>query len=152
MKAPLAGPAGVLGPRSAGRTPIRSRAVWPVPAAVLVAAFALGPAGLVAEAGAGVKALQGRQWTATHIRGVAQVLPSATTATFGAEGRLGGNAGAITIDPRIVVTEMAGLPELMAQEQACLEALPRAATWAIEEGELWLRDADGAPLARFAAP
>lgn len=114
--------------------------------------------------------LTGRQWSAVGLTdGLGGLVPlvaqSRVTAEFAADGRLGGNAGvnlygtrytlgeagAIAIDPRIVATAMAGPPDVMAQEQAYLEALPRAATYTIEGGELWLRDAAGTPLARFAA-
>ena len=269
--------------RSVHRTRVTARLAWSFPLLFLMAVCALGAPGLVSDASAAAKGLDGRLWTATQIKGVAHVVPSAPTATFAgpavtgsgginfysaacrttkkggihisrlvatkiggaaaaeaqertffkalekaakykvsgdtlelrgsggvllarftakrpadltgklwsangvtddkggltslvsgsritleffAGGKLGGSAGvnlygasytagdggAITIGPEIVATTMAGDPDVMAQEQAYLDALPRAATWAVHDGELWLRDAGGAPLARFAAP
>ncbi len=115
--------------------------------------------------------LTGRLWSANGITdgkgGLKSLVPGSTiTLELLAGGKLGGGAGvnlyegsytagaggAITIGPEIVATAMAGAPDVMAQEQVYLDALPRASTWAIQDGELWLRDAEGAPLARFAAP
>jgi len=39
----------------------------------------------------------------------------------------------------------------MRQEAASLAALPQIATYAIEGGDLWLRDADGAAPAHYVA-
>lgn len=124
---------------------------------------------LIAFVAAPSTALTGRTWSALAIAdGEGGLRPlsagSAITALFGTDGRLGGRAsvnqygtaytsgpgGAIAIDPQIVTTAMAGPPELMAQERAYLESLPRVATYLVEGDELWLRDAAGAVLAHFA--
>lgn len=276
-------PLGVTMSRSVLRTLATARLAWSVLCLTLLAACVLGAPGLVADAAAATKGLDGRLWTATYIKGVGHVAPSAPTAMFAgpavtgsggvnfytaacrtskkgvihvtnlvstkiagspkaeaqesaffkglekaakykvsgdtlelrggggallvrftakhpseltgrmwsadgvtdgngglktlvpdsritleflAGGKLGGNAGvnlygasyttgdagAITIGPEIVATAMSGAADVMAQEEAYLDALPRAATWAIQDGVLWLRDAGGAPLARFTAP
>lgn len=90
---------------------------------------------------------------------------SRITAVFGDDGTLGGSAGvntysttytagedgSMTIAAQIAATEMAGPQGLMAQEQAYLAALPQTATYSIEGDQLWLRDADGAAIAHYAA-
>lgn len=115
-------------------------------------------------------ALAGTAWSAVALAdgegGLRALAPSSEiTAVFGADGRLGGCAGvnlygtscsagdggALTVDPRIVSTAMAGPPEPMAHEQACLSSLPRTASHLFVNGELWLRDAAGAPLVRLVA-
>lgn len=131
-----------------------------------------GPHGglLVAFVASPAPSLTGRRWSALAVAdgegGLRRLVAgSEITAQFGTDGRLGGRAsvnqygtvytigpgGAVAIDSRIVSTEMAGPPELMLQERAYLESLPRAAAYLVEGDELWLRDAGGAVLAHFAA-
>jgi len=125
----------------------------------LVIAFVASPAGLLA----------GTSWKAVEVTGAEGglnplIAGSEITAVFGTDGRLGGRAsinhygttyeerdgGALTIDPRIISTLIAGPEELMAQEQAYLAALPRVTAYEIAGDGLLLRDARGAPLAHFA--
>ncbi|HEX2988200.1 MAG TPA: META domain-containing protein [Chloroflexota bacterium] len=87
------------------------------------------------------------------------------TAIFGADGTLSGSGeinsystkyttaanGAMTIDPQIISTKMAGPDNYMGQESAYLAALPKTATYAIYGDQLTLRDASGAELAQFTA-
>ncbi len=126
---------------------------------------------LLTMAGSSPDALTDRTWKAVELADATGVLQplvagSEITAVFGTDGRLGGRAsvnlygttytasadGSLTVGPDIVATEMAGPPELMAQEQVYLSALPRAAWYLVVGDALWLRDARGTLLARFAAP
>ena len=113
------------------------------------------------------RTLEGTEWDAlayNNGKGALQSLAesSAITATFGSDGTLAGNAGVnrysttyttsgdtMSVDAQIVSTKMAGPEELMKQEAAYLAALPLTATYTIEGDELWLRDPDGAALARL---
>jgi heat shock protein HslJ len=115
-------------------------------------------------------ALTGTTWKAlayNNGKGALQSLAAGSeiTAVFAEDGSLGGSAGvntysttytteadgAMTIDAQIAATQMAGPEEFMTQEQAYLAALPQVATYSIEGDQLWLRDADGAALAHYAA-
>jgi heat shock protein HslJ len=114
-------------------------------------------------------ALEGTEWQALAYNNGKGGLQSVAadgeiTALFGADGSLAGNASVnqysttyttsgetMTIKAEIMTTKMAGSDELMAQEAAYLAALPKTATYAIEGDELWLRDAEGAVLAHYAA-
>lgn len=115
-------------------------------------------------------ALTGTTWKAlayNNGKGALQSLATGSeiTAVFAEDGTLSGSSGvntysttyateadgAMTIDARITATEMAGPEEFMTQEQAYLAALPQTATFSIEGDQLWLRDADGAALAHYAA-
>lgn len=114
--------------------------------------------------------LTGTEWNAiayNNGKGALQSMaaPSTITAVFGTDGSLTGNASInqytttyttsgqdqMTIDAQIASTQMAGPDELMTQEAAYLAALPKTATYTIEDDELWLRDADGAALAHYTA-
>jgi heat shock protein HslJ len=114
--------------------------------------------------------LTGTEWQAlayNNGKGALQSLAadSVITATFGDDGTLAGNASInqysttykvsgqdqMTVDPQIVTTKMAGPDELMQQEAAYLDALPKTATYTIEGDELWLRDSTGAALAQYVA-
>lgn len=114
-------------------------------------------------------ALEGTEWQALAYNNGKGGLQSVAadgeiTAIFGVDGSLTGNASVnqysttyttsgetMTIKAEVVTTKMAGSEELMAQEGAYLAALPKTATYAIEGDELWLRDAEGAALAHYAA-
>ncbi len=61
------------------------------------------------------------------------------------------DAGKIAISPAIASTEMAGPEDLMAQEEAYLQALPRATTYKVEGSRLMLRDSAGAAIAEYVA-
>ena len=89
---------------------------------------------------------------------------STITAKFGEDKSLSGNAGVntyrgtytadagkIEIAPAITSTMMAGPEDLMAQEQAYLQALPRATVYKIEGSRLMLRDSTGAAIAEYVA-
>ena len=113
--------------------------------------------------------LTGTEWDAlayNNGKGALQSLAasSAITATFGADGSLAGNASinqysttyttsgdTMSIDAKIISTQMAGPEDLMQQEAAYLAALPKTATYTIEGDELWLRDSGGAALAHYVA-
>ena len=113
--------------------------------------------------------LEGTEWHAlayNNGKGGLQSLAaaSAITAKFGADGSLVGSAtvnrysttyttsgDTMSIDAKIVSTQMGGPADLMQQEAAYLAALPKTATYAIEGDELWLRDASGAALAHYVA-
>ena len=113
--------------------------------------------------------LTGTEWDAlayNNGKGALQSLAasSAITATFGADGSLAGNASinqysttyttsgdTMSIDAKIISTQMAGPEDLMQQEAAYLAALPKTATYTIEGDELWLRDSSGAALAHYVA-
>jgi heat shock protein HslJ len=115
-------------------------------------------------------ALTGTTWKAlayNNGKGALQSLAAGSeiTAVFAEDGTLSGSSGvntysttytteadgAMTVEGSIAATEMAGPEEFMAQEQAYLAALPQTATFSIEGDQLWLRDADGAALAHYAA-
>ena len=114
-------------------------------------------------------ALEGTEWDAlayNNGKGGLQSLAksSAITAKFGSDGSLAGNAtinqysttyttsgDAMSIDAKIISTQMAGPADLMQQEAAYLAALPKSATFTIEGDELWLRDSSGAALAHYVA-
>ncbi len=115
-------------------------------------------------------ALTGTTWKAlayNNGKGALQSLAAGSeiTALFAEDGSLSGSAGVntystayttetdgvMTVEGPIAATQMAGPEELMTQEQAYLTALPQTATYAIEGDQLWLRDADGAALAHYAA-
>ena len=124
---------------------------------------------LVRYAVAQPTALEGTEWDAlayNNGRGGLQspAKSSAITAKFGSDRSLAGNAtinqysttytssgDALSIDARIVSTQMAGAADLMQQEAAYLTALPKTATHTIEGDELWLRDSSGATLAHYVA-
>jgi heat shock protein HslJ len=113
-------------------------------------------------------ALTGVTWQAIFYnngRGAAvSVLDGSTiTATFGADGRMSGSAGcnryhaaytvegsSITIQAPASTRMACSEPEgVMQQEQAYLNALPTAATYAIHGEQLELRTAEGALVASF---
>ena len=64
-------------------------------------------------------------------------------------GKYTAQSGAMTIDPAIVTTRMAGPADVMAQEAAYLAALPKATTYKIEGKQLTLRDPGGAAIAQY---
>ena len=114
-------------------------------------------------------ALEGTEWDALAYNNgkdalVSLAAGSTITAKFGADGSLAGGAsinrystayttsgGAMTIDAKIVSTQMAGPADLVQQEDAYLAALPKTSTYSIEGDELWLRDPTGAALAHYVA-
>ena len=114
-------------------------------------------------------ALEGATWQAlayNNGRGALQSLAADTsiTAVFGADGSLSGNASVnqysttystsgetMSVDEAIATTKKAGPQGAMEQETAYLAALPLTATYTIEGGELWLRDAEGSALAHYRA-
>jgi heat shock protein HslJ len=124
---------------------------------------------LVSYAAVQPTTLTGTEWDATMFNngrgGLEGIAASSTiTAKFGSDGSLAGNAtinqyhttyttsgDGMTIDAKIVATQMAGPADLMAQEAAYLAALPRTTTYTIEGDELWLRDATGAAQAVYVA-
>jgi len=113
--------------------------------------------------------LVGTDWKCTMYNngrgGFQSVIPTSTiTAAFSDDEKLTGNAGVntyngsytadsgkMTINPAISATMMAGPEDLMAQEQAYLQALPKAATYKIEGSRLMLRDATDAAIAEYTA-
>ena len=105
--------------------------------------------------------LPGTKWDATGYNNGKQAVvslaaDSTITADFGTDGSVSGKASvnqysapytvtgdAIKFGPA-TSTQMAGPPELMAQETAYLAALERATTWKVSGGRLELRDSSGA--------
>jgi heat shock protein HslJ len=112
--------------------------------------------------------LPGSSWNVTSYNngkgGVTTLVAgSDLTFEFGEEGTVSGTGGVnryngpytvdgsdISIGP-LALTEMAGDPELMEQEQAFVKALETSAQWKVTKGELELRDADGSAMV-FADP
>jgi heat shock protein HslJ len=142
---------------------------WPI---ILIASAVILTLFVVVIAGCGSSgtsndsnALEGKTWKATQISGVSSVLTtpgSAATAKFAA-GTITGSAtintysGSYTTGPSnaiqissVVSTQMAGAPDAMAQEQAYLAALQKAATYKISGDSLTLLDSTGATLVQYA--
>lgn len=110
---------------------------------------------------------QGTTWNALAYNNGKQALvwlapSSAITSVFGEDGTLSGDASVnryatgyttsgetMIVDAAIATTKKAGPDELIQQEAAYLAALLKTATWSVEGDDLWLRDADGAALARY---
>jgi heat shock protein HslJ len=112
------------------------------------------------------KALEGKSWKATEIAGVKSVLSTKgneATAKFAA-GRVSGSAtvnnygGPYTTGPgntieigSLVSTQMAGPADAMAQEQAYMAALQKAATFKVTAESLTLLDDKGKVLVKYQA-
>jgi heat shock protein HslJ len=111
------------------------------------------------------KSLEGKTWKATEIAGVKSVLttPGSTATAKFAAGRIAGSAtintysGSYTTGPgntmqigSLMNTQMAGPADAMAQEQAYLAALQKAATYKVTSDSLTLLDSKGATLVKYA--
>lgn len=115
-----------------------------------------------------VPPLEGTSWsciTFTTAGGVPTEVPAGTpiTAEFSTDGRVSGSAGvntynttyqtdgdAITIDPNVVTTKMAGPQEAMDRESDYLLTLPEAKRYSVNaDGELILFGAAGNTIARY---
>ncbi len=112
------------------------------------------------------KALEGKSWKATEIAGVKSVLSAKgneATAKFAA-GRVSGSAtvnsygGPYTTGPgntiqigTLMSTQMAGPPDAMAQEQAYMAALQKAAAFKVTADSLTLLDDKDKVLVKYEA-
>jgi heat shock protein HslJ len=113
-------------------------------------------------------ALPGTSWNVTSYNNgkgavTTPVVDSELSLEFGEDGTVSGTGGVnryngpftvdgdgIEIGP-LALTKMAGEPELMAQEQAFVEALEESTQWKVAREKLELRDADGSAMV-FADP
>ncbi len=105
--------------------------------------------------------LAGSEWVSVEIAGTALPPESRAMLQFGAEGKVGGNAGCnrfsggfavtdgtIAFGPMAVTRKMCP-PEMMAVERAFLAALAGSAGYARDGIALELRDAGGAVVMRL---
>jgi heat shock protein HslJ len=133
-------------------------------AGILVLATGLVAACAATEPADDARSLEGKTWHATEITGVTSVLTeegSEATAIF-SDGQVTGSGtvnrfratystrpgNEITIS-QAASTQMAGPPDAMAQEQAYLAALHRAATYEVSGGSLLLLDDQGRTLVAY---
>lgn len=105
--------------------------------------------------------LAGRTWTLAEIEGQPVAAPGRTTLGFVEDGRVAGDAGcnryagpveiedgAMTFGA-LMATKRACEPAVLEQEVRFFEALRQVAAWRLENGALFLLDADDRSLLRF---
>jgi len=149
---------------------IASGRVWPMTttrtliglASVVAVAFVAGGCGSDDAAGVtDASAVEATSWTLEEISG--EAIPDGVEVTLEYDGeRISGNGGCnqysggatfddgtVTIDAELMSTMMACEDPAAAVEGQYLEALPRAAGFVVEDGELRLTDGDDEPLLTF---
>lgn len=102
-----------------------------------------------------------KKWTVTEVAGTSVIEESRASFTFTESGGYGGNAscnsmsgraefgpGEVTLHPGIM-TKMACMDPVMAQENAVVQALETTKSWALDDEELIFYGADGTPVMRF---
>jgi putative lipoprotein len=131
-------------------------------AVLLIAATAATPAAMAADENQ-PGGLFGIEWHVTELAGMAPIADHIPTLTLESNGRAGGNTGCniyfamATIDAAAIrfsepgTTYIACAEEVMAQEQAYLEALGQAAHYRLDGAGLELLDSHGVLLVRYVA-
>lgn len=132
------------------------------PAAPVVVLAALAAGSCAALAGGEPPAgLDGSAWVLASLPGREATAAAPATLTF-RDGRAGGTDGCnrygtgytargaeLLLDPRATATQMACAPAVMEQGAAFVAALVATRRYAVVDGQLELRAADGTPLARL---
>jgi heat shock protein HslJ len=162
----MAGPENLMGAEQAYIALLRGCDGWAVDGDRLTLSTG-GETSLVYEKSAEV-ALPGTSWAVTNYNNgkdavTTPVAGSDLTIEFGTDGTVTGSSGVnrytgpfevdggtITVGP-LASTQMAGDPELMAQEAAFVKALESSTRWSVVRGKLEMRDAGDAATV-FAAP
>jgi len=119
---------------------------------------------LTAACGGSDVDLTTQTWMLVEAGGTPAVPEAIATATFSADGALGGNTGcngfntsyevdgsSLTVSPAIAATRRLCEPPLMVQEAAVFAALTGTTEFAISGSDLTLLDSAGATLARYSA-